>query len=104
MRVVGDAEALTAGRPAFEDAVVSCAHRLAASDRYDELLVAKHTPPSRRTRATCGSTPIACRSWPRCGRTSSTTGFSSARLAFVSKQPPGAGPRPTEAEARPAAH
>ena len=97
-------EVLTADRRAFEEAVVAYAHQLAASNRYDDLLTAKHTTLEADTR----SLPLdAYRvhelAEMRADIFDDRHGFSSARLAFVSKQPRTDDLRPTATDARPAA-
>jgi len=97
-------EVLPADRRAFEEAVVAYAHQLAASDRYDDLLTAKHTTLEADTR----SLPLdAYRvhelAEMRADIFDDRHGFSSARLAFVSKQPRTDDLRPTATDARPAA-
>jgi putative two-component system hydrogenase maturation factor HypX/HoxX len=94
---VGTAEAAAIGlvddvlpgdRDAFEDAVVAQAVDLAASDRYDRLLAAKRAALD----ADAGYLPLDAYRVQELAEMRSDIyddrrGFSSARLAFVSKQP-----------------
>jgi putative two-component system protein, hydrogenase maturation factor HypX/HoxX len=97
-------EVLAADRRTFEDAVVSYAHELAASDRYEELLIAKHTALEADTRyLPLDAYRVQELAEMRADIFDDRHGFSSARLAFVSKQPRGEDPRPNATDARPAA-
>lgn len=97
-------EVLAADREAFEDAVVAYASELAASARYDELLTAKHTALEADTRdLPLDAYRVQELAEMRADIFDDRHGFSSARLAFVSKQPRSHDIRPTAIGVRPAA-
>lgn len=81
-------EVLASDRDGFEDGVVAYARGLAASPRFDELLTAKHTALETDARdLPLDAYRVHELAEMRADIFDDRSGFSSARLAFVSKQP-----------------
>jgi putative two-component system hydrogenase maturation factor HypX/HoxX len=81
-------QVIGAGRPAFEHLVMDHAAALAASDHYDARLTAKHAAlEADARRLPLDAHRVRELAEMRADIFDDRHGFSSARLAFVSKQP-----------------